>query len=283
MTSYVFHADINKFDAKATRYNGENALLLADCAKLVYEPESDIRQVMEEAWKFGKFEFFDKNGTQGFVAGNEASIIVAFRGTEIKKIRDVVADARVIPTTGSIGTVHRGFNDALHQVWGSHASKDMRQTIKKFQDNKQTIWICGHSLGGALAALAAAEYIINDKGTVNGLYTIGQPRIGNAEFAARFEKALPNNYYRFVNNNDIVPRVPLSLPAFKYAHAGRELYIDSKGQLQDSMPWWKLVWDRLSGAYDDLGKLGPDDLKDHFSKNYVELIAKNRSVKTQWS
>jgi hypothetical protein len=49
------------------------------------------------------------------------------------------------------------------------------------------------------------------------------------------------------------------------------------------MPWWKLVWDRLSGVYDDLGKLGPDNLKDHFSNNYVELIAKNRAVKTQWS
>jgi hypothetical protein len=78
MAQYVFHADISKFDPATTRYRGENALVLADCAKLVYQPESEIREAMEVTWKFKNFKFFDGKSTQGFVAGNEAIIIIAW-------------------------------------------------------------------------------------------------------------------------------------------------------------------------------------------------------------
>jgi triacylglycerol lipase len=284
MSPYVFHADIQQFDAHTTRYNGENALVLADCAKLVYEPKATIQKAMQETWKFRNFEFFDSKSTQAFIAGNDVAIIIAFRGTE-KNLDDIIADAKVTPTNGPVGTVHRGFNDALHEVWGSNAKKDMRSTIKQFQDKKQSIWFCGHSLGAALAALAAIEYVSNDKGVINGLYTIGQPRIGNAEFAKHFDKLLTNKCFRFINNNDVVPRVPLPGLVFKYTHAGHELYIDSAAKLHDAtvLSWWEEEWDRLKGIVDDIGKIGLDDLKDHGSEGYVALIAKNRAVSTQWS
>lgn len=278
MTSYVFHANLEKFDPHTNRYNGENALVLADCAKLAYESESTIQEAMQKTWKFARFKFFDGGkSTQAFIAGNEAMIIIAFRGTQ-GKVDDIVADAKVRPTNGPIGTVHSGFNDALHEVWG-----DMRPYIEKFQDNNQSIWFCGHSLGAALAVLAAAEYVINDKGSINGLYTIGQPRVGNDVFAEHFDEALPGKCFRFINNNDIVPRIPLPGLVFKYTHAGHELYIDSNSALHDYLPWWKKLCDRLKGVAGDIGKVGLDNLKDHGSENYVELIEKNRAVTTRWS
>jgi triacylglycerol lipase len=284
MSSYLFQADINKFDAHTTRYNGENALVLADCAKLAYQSEPTIREAMQKTWMFRNFEFFDSGeSTQAFIAGNETAIIIAFRGTEIKKIKDVINDKRFIPTTGSAGTVHRGFNAALHEVWGVNAKKDMRPYIKKFQDKNQSIWFCGHSLGAALATLAAAEYVINEGGTVNGLYTIGQPRIGNDLFASVFNKAVSDRCFRFVNNNDIVTRIPISLPVFKYTHVGNALYLDSKGRLHDVLPWWKKAWDRIKGISEDIGEIGPDIVNDHDSKKYVDWLVKNRSVITKWS
>jgi triacylglycerol lipase len=282
MLPYVFNADFSKFNAFTTRYSGENALVLADCAKLAYKAENIIQEALQVTWKFKNFEFFSGKSTQAFVVGNDSVIIVAFRGTE-GKIADIVADAKVKPTIGPVGMVHQGFNDALHEVWGQHAAKDIRATIKKFQDNKQTIWFCGHSLGAALATLAAVEYVVNDKGVINGLYTIGQPRLGNTTFTEYSDKILANKYFRFVNNDDIVPRIPLPNLVFNYAHAGIELYIDSAGKLHDVMPWWKKTWDRLKGIADDIGEAGLADLKDHGSENYVALIRKNRAISTRWS
>jgi triacylglycerol lipase len=283
MAQYIFHADISKFDPPTTRYRGENALVLADCAKLVYQTESEIREAMEVTWKFKNFKFFDGKSTQAFIAGNEAMIIIAFRGTE-GKVEDIIADAKVKLVKGPAGSVHQGFNDALQEVWGDKAvSDDMRSCIKKFQDKNQSIWFCGHSLGAALATLATAEYVINDGGKVNGLYTIGQPRVGNDEFAARIDNALTDKYFRFVNNDDVVPRIPLPGLVFNYMHAGHVLYIDSNGNLHDSLPWWIQAWDRLKGVSKDIGKVGLADLKDHNSGGYVALIDKNRAVKTQWS
>lgn len=204
MSSYAFQADINKFDANTPRYNGENALVLADCAKLTYKSEVEIEEAITVTWKFKKFEYFSGKSTQVFIAGNDTIIIVAFRGTEILKVEDIKTDIKLsLVETGITvlpGKLHAGFKDALHEVWGN-----MRVTFKRFQDNKQSVWFCGHSLGGALATLAVAEFVGNEKGNINGLYTIGQPRVGNSKFAGHFDVAVGDRCFRFVNNNDIDP------------------------------------------------------------------------------
>lgn len=285
MATYVFHADINKFDAQTTRYYGENALVLADCAKLAYSSGEEIQEAIQTTWQFKNFKFFDSGkSTQAFIAGNDAIIIVAFRGTEPSKILDLAADANMKLVNDPDWQVHEGFNNALHEVWGEKAIKeDMRQTLKAFHDNNQTIWFTGHSLGAALATLAAAEYVLKDGGTINGLYTIGQPRVGNDKFAARFDAVLKEKTFRFVNNNDIVPRVPLYTPILKYTHPGVDLYIDSNGVVHDTISFWSKLWDKLKGAKDDLGNPGPDALNDHKSDHYVQFISQNRTKTTKWS
>ena len=65
----------------------------------------------------------------------------------------------------------------------------------------------------------------------NGLYTYGQPRVGDPDFCGNCDTHFGDQYFRFVNNLDIVTRVPLAdLPALPwpetYAHAGRLLYFD---------------------------------------------------------
>ena len=76
----------------------------------------------------------------------------------------------------------------------------------------QRIWLTGHSLGGALATLAAAHL---GPETIQGLYTFGCPRVGDAPFAS----VLPaQSYVRFVHRDDWVPTVPPGI--LGYVHAG---------------------------------------------------------------
>ncbi len=282
MSSYTFKADINKFDAQTTRYNGENALVLADCAKLAYKPEAVIKEAITATWKIKNFAFFSDKSTDAYIAGNDYVIIVAFRGTEILKVADLKSDIKLRLTETGIpnlpGKVHAGFKDALHEVWDS-----MNSAIKSFQDKQQTVWFCGHSLGAALATLAVAEFVGNGGGRINGLYTIGQPRVGNSKFAGEFDSKVGKNCFRFVNNNDVVPQLPLWGPLFKYTHIGNLIYIDSKGSFHDSISLVKHIWDRLVGLTDDIGQVGLDHLKDHGADLYVGHIAKNRSATTKWS
>jgi hypothetical protein len=74
------------------------------------------------------------------------------------------------------------------------------------------VWLSGHSLGGALATLAAAHI---GQDAVQGLYTYGCPRVGDAAFAGKLPA---RSHYRFVHRDDWVPTVP---PEFLgYVHAG---------------------------------------------------------------
>lgn len=280
---YTFQSDINKLNLEATQYNGENALFLADCAKLAYEPEKTIKQAMQDQLNFNNFLFFDAGkSTQAFIAGNDKMIVVAFRGTE-KKVRDFLADARLKLVDGPVGKVHKGFRSGLDEVWDNKENNQhMPQFIKQCQDNNQSIWFCGHSLGAALTTLAAAKYVLSsdssDTEAVKGIYTIGQPRVGNREFAKGFNSVLAEKCFRIVNNNDTVPQIPPPGFFLKYTHVGQEFYIDSEGILQGSIPLWKKLWDQFQGIQKDFGDIGIDALEDHGSEGYVKLIKDNRSV-----
>ncbi len=65
----------------------------------------------------------------------------------------------------------------------------------------------GHSLGGALATLAALD-MQKQGNNVQGLVTIGQPRVGNAQFAAQADKSLAGKVKRLVHKTDPVPHLP---------------------------------------------------------------------------
>ena len=84
--------------------------------------------------------------------------------------------------------------------------------------------VTGHSLGGALATIAAVDLKVA-LGITNplSLYTFGQPRVGNAAFSDYVMKTLgPDNYVRVTHDNDPVPRMPPS--AFSFKHGGTEVW-----------------------------------------------------------
>lgn len=72
--------------------------------------------------------------------------------------------------------------------------------------------VTGHSLGGALATLAAVDVTLNRPHVPVDLYTFGAPRIGNKAFAQWFDAQIQDSI-RLVNNSDVVPQYVLRASA----------------------------------------------------------------------
>ncbi|KAL0640977.1 hypothetical protein Bca4012_103368 [Brassica carinata] len=93
----------------------------------------------------------------------------------------------------------------------------------------------GHSLGGAIAALFPAILAIHGEDELldklEGVYTFGQPRIGDEEFGEYMKEVMKKHgieYERFVYNNDMVTRVPFDDKIlFGYKHYGSCNYFNS--------------------------------------------------------
>ena len=227
-TSYAYFKDVELFPFQydATSFSLTNAWWLAEISTLVYSDEAFVRQQLARVG-LDDVTFFDKSSTQCFVAGNGRFAVVAFRGSEIwkrdKKIdfrrifADLAADVDVrLSSWERGGSVHQGFKRALEEVWS-----DIFPVIKGMKTQGCKIWMTGHSLGGALAILAADRYR-----NVQGVYTYGAPRVGDRSFRSHF--SLPA--YRIVNGSDIVTHVPAR---GIYRHVGDLKLIDPVGKLHD--------------------------------------------------
>ncbi|XP_047317027.1 triacylglycerol lipase OBL1 isoform X2 [Impatiens glandulifera] len=115
------------------------------------------------------------------------------------------------------------------------------------QHEKAKFVVTGHSLGGALAILFPTVLVLHKEKEVMerlaGVYTFGQPRVGNRELGRLMEEEDMigrSRYLRVVYCNDIVPRLPLDNKTFLYKHFGVCLYYDSlfveKNMDQDDEP-----------------------------------------------
>lgn len=279
MSNFQFQADISKFVHTTTRYSGENALVLADCARLAYERGATVNGSLRAQWAFDRVECFSGRSTQAFVGGNDRYLIIAFRGTESWNLKDWFRNLDAHFAHGPAGRVHHGFLKALNEVWDG--PDGLRATILRFRDREQTLWLGGHSLGGALALLAAARIHLTERLPLNGLYTIGQPRVGDGAFGRALADGLADRYFRFVNNNDVVTRVPAWL--YGYRHTGNRLYFDSRGRLLDSVSLLQESIDGLAGVAGSIGDLSIDAINDHSREAYGRLVENHRVVTTRWS
>jgi triacylglycerol lipase len=259
----------DNFQPATALYQGENAVALASTARLAYNDSATIASLAVQ-WGFPRWRFIERRETQCLVMANHSAIVVAFRGTEPDKLKDWMSDLDTQFVDGPLGRVHNGFNMALSHVW-----EDINGCVAEFQDQGQSLWLTGHSLGAALASLAAAHWRGRDK-PVHGLYIFGSPRVGDRVFERSFDQDFGARNFRFVNNADLVTRVPLRTMGF--SHVGTLLYFTDKGKLMGDPGLWDAFLNRMQGRIEDLGSMGPADLKQHSIDQYVKLCEKNRIV-----
>tara|TARA_B110000902_G_scaffold253624_1_gene316513 strand:- start:173 stop:907 length:735 start_codon:yes stop_codon:yes gene_type:complete len=207
-----------------------------------------------------KSRLISNNGAEVLVAKNRKELWFAFRGTEPTKINDVMADLKVVRNSAIAGgKVHSGFQDELNELW--------IDCLKEIEYNSQLknpkkVYFTGHSLGAALATIAATRT------QADKLYTFGSPRVGGRKFA----KNLKCPHERYVNNNDIVTKVPPTFLGF--VHCGEERYFNAYG-LERSPTYWQRWKDVFRGIWSGWkgGKFF-DMVTDHGMGNYVRLTAK---------
>ena len=229
---YFEDADIYPFRRQASAFDMVKAWWLIEASTLAYAEEDFVRPVFQKVG-VTDVKFFAGDSTQCFVANNDNFVIVVFRGTEIRRrldesgfhIHNIIADFKtdadiVLTNWDRDRMVYRGFKNALEEVW---EKKGLIEYIKSKDTPNRSIWFTGHSLGAALATLAADRY----DGKIQGLYTFGSPCVGNIDFVKYFRISA----YRFVNNNDIVTHWP---PLDWYEHVGKLKFIDGNGIVHET-------------------------------------------------
>lgn len=179
---------------------------LSSFSKLInafdYEPETEKQKLVENCdfLKLKLVKTFDKNETQAMLLENENSLFLAFRGTEPKRIKDIKTDLNaVIRHCNSGGKIHTGFNNAFAEI-----ALDLQNTLNQQAYKQKPLYITGHSLGGALATIAAKK--LTHAGGIAACYTFGSPRVGDTEWTSNIKTPI----YRVVNAHDPVTLVPPS-------------------------------------------------------------------------
>ncbi|MDE2118276.1 MAG: lipase family protein [Betaproteobacteria bacterium] len=255
------------FENNTRAFSKINAYWLGMASKIAYANKNVIQQNIAK-WGLHDFEFFEHKDTQAFIAGNDKTLVLTFRGTEPTNPKDWSTDFNAAFTAGPGGMVHEGFLIALNYVWS-----DIWNYIRENRKSR-SLWVTGHSLGGALATLAAAKLRLEKDEPINGLYTFGQPRAGNRDFANRFDSDFSTQTFRYVNNADMVPRVPPRISG--YSHVGTFRYFDDKGNEDDTMDWFDQIVDRAEGVIESI--LNSDKWKKgllhHPMDRYIECLEK---------
>ena len=157
----------------------------------------------------------------GLVAWNAttSTALVAIRGT--KTVWEWIGDFEAAPVpwfvTPADGDAHMGF-----QLTYEHLCSSLRGLLRQGCAGVKKVLVTGHSLGGALAAMAAFDIFANlGLGVTPEVYTFAGPRVVSPGFAALVTGALPT-FWRVVNFMDVVPQVPTP-PVYK--HAGQEVLV----------------------------------------------------------
>ncbi len=207
---------------KPLAYDDKIAWEMAEIAQVSYQAIDIVKQTMCDQG-FDRFTCFDRDDTQAFLVGNAEKLVLIFRGTEPENVRDWMTSGQLAKVKACGGKVHLGFWEGCQDVWSDVESEVQR--IRR-QYPAVPLLVTGHSLGGALALLAAAQLQMCGH-QVDGIYTFGCPRIGDRNFAMQYNRRLYDCTFRLVNHRDIVPQLP---PVeLSYTHVGQLIYFDATG------------------------------------------------------
>ena len=166
-------ADRHPFRYQATGFDMLNAWWLIEASTLAYSNPAFAERTFARAG-LPVVRFFNGQSTQVFVASNDNFILVAFRGMEtsvrnekpdyLDVLYDLLTVKRILLVPYDGGSVHRGFKLALDEVWwdrkqDGRSVKGLKSYLDELSVQKERpMWFTGHSLGGALATLAADRY-----------------------------------------------------------------------------------------------------------------------------
>jgi triacylglycerol lipase len=238
----------------------QRSLLLAEISMLSYLPDVEAQPVFRDLG-LGEIRYIERDGAQAYELMDEQDVVIVCRGTEPNEWNDIKADANALTDLAeTIGRVHRGFKREVDDIW-----PELEETLR---EETRNVWFAGHSLGGAMATILAGRCELSDIAAVPvELVTFGSPRVGTK----RYVQNAKLTHVRWVNNNDIVTRVPPTW--LGYRHTGTRMYLDRHGDIRRFTAQQRAK-DRWAGFTDGLRKRRFDHFSDHAIANYVEYLVR---------
>ncbi|KAJ4901817.1 alpha/beta-Hydrolases superfamily protein [Raphanus sativus] len=261
------------------------AMLSIMASKLSYENTNFVSSVLHNHWKMDLLGFYScwngyqkQKSTEVIIIKDTSTypnlIVVSFRGTDPFDADDWCTDFDLSwYEIKNVGKVHGGFMKALglqKEGWPKVVNIDQTQNettqyyayytimhhLKNILDQNPAskFILTGHSLGGALAILFTAVLMMHDEeqmlDKLEGVYTFGQPRVGDEEFGNFMKDSLEKYevmYERYVYCNDMVPRLPFDDKTLMFKHFGACLYYDSfyRGKVEQEEPnknYFNVLW-----------------------------------------
>jgi triacylglycerol lipase len=300
--SYPPHA-LDGFTA-TPQFNLGNAQAMMWLSQLAYETahqneqESKVKDILD-SWHLTMLDFKSNDPATGLpphsacvvIAEGPGATFVTFAGSDPGKIEDWVTDFDAMPSATGL---HTGFAAAVGMVWNT-----IRSALDRRTSPQQPVFFIGHSLGGALAIVAAlrAALELQVQGVV--VYTFGSPRTGDTKFFDDYTPRLGNSTFRLIDGTDIVPTVPPPLSG-GYRHVGRAVQCKTDGIFDAQTPMMAsdenkpdLVESAMQsaiadldglatfqafhgigpGLFNHLAKLLPRMVRDHVPNNYFRALS----------
>lgn len=179
---------------------------LAQCSSDAYLAPFDFESVLKQRG-YQDVTTLSFKSLAGYVAFMNDTAVLVFRGTIPSDIQNWLTNLDTRSEKTEHGNVHAGF-------WSAYGS--MHEQLTKALKAKKTkrIWITGHSLGGAMAAVCSYRLSTVENLEIAGLMTFGQPKVGSKSFRDHVESQLAGRVVYFVNEKDIVTRIPPNFDQF---------------------------------------------------------------------
>jgi hypothetical protein len=175
-------------------------------------------------------------------------LILCYRGTEPSNFINWLTDADVNPQKVSFPfpdlkaptELHGGFYRNVRAtryavvtaVQRALNGQSVLESGERMRNGLEALYITGHSLGGAMAALMGVmlsiEPVYRDIAEkLKAVYTFGQPMIGNRAFARECAQNpfVGTKVFRYIFGHDIVPELPPKASG-DFAHFGLEYELD---------------------------------------------------------
>ena len=237
------------------------SLLFAQLSQVSY-PHPDYVADYAPHLGLGVDRFIDRDGAQAYVFSSETDRVIACRGTEPTDWNDIKADVNALTVLSeTVGRVHRGFKREVDDLWPA------LEDVLDDGDDHRSLWFTGHSLGGAMATICAGRCFLADiPATPEAVYTYGAPRVGTRRYVHHVDLSI----IRWVNNNNVVARIPPTWMG--YQHAGTRMYINTDGNVR-KLTRKQRAKDRWRGFVAGVKKGKIDPFSDHAVANYVTHIA----------
>jgi len=178
---------------------------------------------------------------------NDDNIIISFAGTN--DMLDVLEDIKFIKTKTKYGKVHKGFNDVYLDL-----EIYVQGVLHNLYSNKpKSIYITGHSLGGAVALLCSINFVYRNM--VKKVVTFGCPRVGDRKWKTIYNKTTKFTTIRYVHGGDIITKIPKLF----YYHVGEYKHIPRKTKTKN---YWGFIRDFFVRKV--------NNIKDHDINNYIK-------------